>query len=973
VTRSTALSRALRLAIAFALVAISALATAWTASALEVGDYQLEPCNPMQVTFRGYGEWEPPAGLSGSNWKVVTRCPSDVEFQLESLAGLGTNWKGYGFPNTNASGKIIKSASFDLKGGDGSDGHLEQMVLICNAGFQCSDPVQPLGSNDLTARPYEFSGNQLPANPTKVIFLARCAAPPCSVANPLRLQNLKIVYSDTVKPAVEFTDDPPDDAYLPLIPYVPGDPTSWNGVTTKLRQVHAIATDAGSGVQHIRFEFSHLDGAGERSAGGYWWNEDGTCGLMQQVIGYLCMPSRPDEFHFAGFAGGNNFGLVAGLNELSVQATDAAGNRSEPDTIAFRLDSTLPTMTLAPESAGAAPKWQAGTSFRVSWVNTGETVPTTTASGLKSARWTISNAYTGADVPAYKGEELGLRTSLDHITLPGDGLWTVYPKTVDYANNVPIALHPVTVGVDSTVLEAPPVAPIAPVGGPGLKTGSYFSWQKPSNASSSPSGICGYAMLVDKNQSSDPGAGIEIGKDATTARLPDPLADGVNHLHFRAINCAGVLGKVSHVAFTVDASAPQIELTEPGPGGWYSDQYPLTASVVSPTEGGTMSLAYDEGSQNFETTSYINAPLKEGTHVLTVEAQDSFGNQSTLVTRVNIDGAAPVVTSSPGDAANPTLIRGGANDSGSGVAEAYLQYRAAGSADWHSFGETVHPEGGTAKHLDLAGRLPDTALPDGAYEIQAVARDNAGHIGASPPSEVALPLRMAPQITASFQRAVTIEVCKKRASSGKCVKKVKQRQKQTREFADAPLGAERSMTGKLLDANGEPLTGAEISVYETSLVAPRTFKQRVTTDANGQYAYRVRSGTSRRITAHFEGDDLNAPAEAVGRFLVHPKIEFAVSQHRRGRHANVTFSGKVTATGAAIPATGLAFEIEYRVPGAKQFALSGRTDANGDFTLTRKFTSLKRPVRFTVRAVVPWFDGWPYEAGQSSSESFVIR
>lgn len=113
----------------------------------------------------------------------------------------------------------------------------------------------------------------------------------------------------------------------------------------------------------------------------------------------------------------------------------------------------------------------------------------------------------------------------------------------------------------------------------------------------------------------------------------------------------------------------------------------------------------------------------DGLYDFRVTAFDAAGNQTSSTTQTNrrVDNTAPVASiTDPGAYVRGTITLGGtASDSGSGLASLALEGRALGDTVWGAVcSSTTSP---------LSCSYNTTTIPDGSYEIQLVATDNAGN------------------------------------------------------------------------------------------------------------------------------------------------------------------------------------------------------------------------------------------------------
>ena len=693
----------------FALAILSALTPALiTDSRAEAaGTYELVTCNFQNVTDQTYGKWNDLSGGEGAEWAVVTRCPSEVEFQLTSADASADSWRGFSFPAENSTANTIKSLSFDLLGSDGSDGNLDQFVTVCSP-TMCSGPIRTSGPNVSTPEHHSLTAADLPPAANEVRLIGRCNQPGgCIRARPLKLRNLAITFADAIAPSIEPSEVAITPGLPPLVPFVLDEQNTWHSarVTPRVR-LNVAAADFESGVQYVQFDFFRLDTFPPTNVGRSWENEK-LCGTaQQQKIGALCPKRLNSEMRIEAMGATNNFGIREGLNRVVAVAYDAAGNKSQGLSTEFLVDSVAPSLRVT-SPVGAETHWRGEPVANIEWQNTGEGGESNYDSGLAGARWEVRDAVTNALRPDFGGEATGYLNRLEAVALPGDGVWKVSVSTFDAAGNTSSTgpQQSTTIGVDSTVLDEPEVGPIRPQGAAEVAAGIDVEWQAPANSGKSPSGICGYAIAVDQSSSTDPGLGADAKGSDLDAKVSGEFVDGENFLHMRAITCAGVGGRIAHTSFVVDTGAPEVAISSPGPAGWYSELYPLSASIASGGgEGASMALSLDSATLEFAPVAKIAAPQVDGTFTLVAAAQDSVGNRSTLTSEVRIDSRPPRVEIAPINPLSPTRVRVIASDGGSGVTVAGVEYRGVGSSDWRAAASERRPPLGVSIATRADGR-----------------------------------------------------------------------------------------------------------------------------------------------------------------------------------------------------------------------------------------------------------------------------
>lgn len=905
-----------------------------------------------------------------SNWRLVDNCVVDelvLEPVYENDDLWSATWSIPGSPRLQ-----VTEVSLDLLGSDGSDGGRTQGVEVCDASNTCSPLLTPSGPNVTSTEHHTMTvgDGQIPLGANYVRIIGRCPSGSCEAGAPLKIRNLRITFDgDTVKPTIELSP-PVDDPYAPPPPNPSLKLNAWN---TGTREISFTAQDEGSGVMSIETK-SGFEGIRQHEVG---------CGYPGLAIRpHLCDPfATYTKTYELASTQLSSFGLQQGDNELRAWAVDAAGNRSEPFVSHFKIDYVSPVITNLRATTATTAGWQPGQYVDLEWTNLGESEQTATQSGVTMARY---NVFSDSSSPTVsKGGALIVKDAISSITgirLPGAGSWRITVQTWDRAGNRGDTrdLH---VGVDSQVPDAPAIGSTPVFGMADLTVGANVAWSQPANLPQQLSGICGFAYSFDRSPLTDPGVTPQLPGSASSVAVPSYLPDGTNYLHLRAVSCAGVAGQVAHAAIKVDAAPPVIRLSAPGPSGWYDSEHPFSVTVRD--ESGlplTASIAVDGVPGEWQDGEQLEVELADGRHSVLVRAKDSFGNESERIETVRVDNSPPTAMFVPAPASDPRLVSAVVSDPISGVAGATLDYRRLPQGEWMPLGTTLRPTGFSGG-VELTARFPDESLPAGSYELRVIAYDTAGHVSVSGsridglPAVITLPLRGAAELNAAL-RSVTVTMrCHRRP--GRSCKKVK-RGTWLRSLL-VEHGRQASLGGTLRDQYGDPIEGAALEVFETSMVGGPTLVATPVTDKNGRYEFLAKPGVSRRLTVRFPGSATLLPTDAAVRLLVKSSATLSVSFKKMPKFTLLRFRGRVIADGAVFPAAGKRIEIQSYLRGSwRSFSVDSiKVDGrSGRFIGLRTIDNPPKAsggysLRF--RAFVPSEAGWPYESGWSRPVSIKLR
>ena len=208
------------------------------------------------------------------------------------------------------------------------------------------------------------------------------------------------------------------------------------------------------------------------------------------------------------------------------------------------------------------------------------------------------------------------------------------------------------------------------------------------------------------------------------------VADGSRDVRALAVDQAGYQRTAGASARLVDNTAPTATLNDPG--AYLTGTASLTATASDAGSGlASLAIAYRPAGGSWTTlctgaatprTCALNtAPLADGSYELRATATDVAGNvRETVLTRV-VDNTAPTTAVNATSPVSGTIDVGmtAADGNGSGIKQVTGRFRAQGTTTWSTVCvSTTAPYGCTG--------LDTTQTPDGIYEVQALAEDNAG-------------------------------------------------------------------------------------------------------------------------------------------------------------------------------------------------------------------------------------------------------
>ncbi|WOD30312.1 Ig-like domain-containing protein [Alloalcanivorax xenomutans] len=384
---------------------------------------------------------------------------------------------------------------------------------------------------------------------------------------------------------------------------------------------------------------------------------------------------------------------LAHETEVSVTATDEAGNTSDPVTTIVDENLNDTTPPAAPTIAEVVDDVAPGTDPVLTGGSTNDTTPTLTGT-----------AEAGSTVAIFQGA-----TEIGTATADGSGNWSFTPTTelaegdysftataTDAAGNTSDPSTAFELNVDTTAPAAPTVEP---TDGTTL-TGTAEA---------------GSTVDVDVDGDGTPDYTVEADGDGNWSVTPDaPLADGTEV----SVTASDPAGNTSDPVTTIvdenlnDTTPPVVTLdavvtndSTPELTGTVDDP---DASIVVSVDGNDY-VATNNGNGTWTLADGDLPALTDGDYTVTVTGSDGAGNEGTATGTVTIDTVAPEVTVEPSDGALLT-----------GTAEA---------------GSTVEVDtngDGTPDYMveaDADGNwsvTPDAPLADGT-EVSVTATDEAGN------------------------------------------------------------------------------------------------------------------------------------------------------------------------------------------------------------------------------------------------------
>lgn len=813
-------------------------------------------------------------------------------------------------------------------------------------------PVSPDG-------PVEVPPVVGPAN-WQLRIRASCEAVTCLATPSLRMFNFEIKARD---------DDPPY-AYSYLQPH-----NAW--LQPGFVSATIYAGDSASGVAYAN---ASVEGHEDRPSmwGSYCYLPPDKFATAEG----LC-PKNPPRF-----VGGLDLGgLDDGPHRLHLSAVDAVGNQIDSFE-EFKIDGTPPSEPSDVKVAGQNELgWTVASSTVLSWNNlTEQAIPTSTQSGIVRATVDVlPQAPAGVDPPPV----VSMWMSSASLQLPSDGEWRVDVWTTDRAENDSPKAR-LTVRRDTATPRPPDLERNPFVGKHALSDGYRQRWQPPAVPASGTPKLCGYAFTVDRLPGTDPAVALDLPASANDVPLSERLPDGDNYFHIRSVSCAMRGSTTATELIRVDATPPALTLAGAPLQEWSRTTVPLTIDALDAGSGlDSISYSIDNGQAAKAPKGPVSLKIADGSHVVEYSAIDVTGNASaTESVSVKVDQHAPTVQIDPVDLVTPTTITAQVEDAGSGVADAWLEYRridggaSDGGSAWSRL--TFGSKGGA--HVELSGRMPENELSDGVYAVRAIAIDRAGGLTVASRANldgaevlISLPTYERPLLSAKI--APMRRRCSGSSggcSHGKCVAKrsgCRQRlvidSKSARGVLAVNFGSAVSLVGYMRRPTGQPMRGESIAIYSAVSERLPELMATTTTDANGRYEVRIPRGPTRTFQARFAAARAESPFATL---QVRAGVTLKLSPARVRIGHQVRLSGRLSSGELFLPVRGKLIQPQFyngdRWDAVKETL---RTDSSGRFWYKFPFkTKPDKPTTLWFRVAAPAEGDWPYEDGYSLRRKVTV-
>jgi hypothetical protein len=470
--------------------------------------------------------------------------------------------------------------------------------------------------------------------------------------------------------------------------------------------------------------------------------------------------------------------------------------------------------------------------------------------------------------------------------------------------------------------------------------------------------------------------------EVDTRRVPE----GSQALHVSAEDAAGNTADSPPVTARIDNTAPGAVSVGIDGGevwrnrndfdlGWANPPEPDRAPIevahyrICDSDGKNCSEA-SRGGAGIDRLTDVSVP-SAGEWELRLWREDAAGNRqsanASLPVRLRYDPEPPEVGFEQLSAEDPTRVSALVTDRVPGLAGGSIEISRVGSNVWQ-----VLP--GAKDDTHLTARIDDAALPAGEYALRATAFDQASNQASSDrnfdgqPMRVTLPLRLATSMRAGVVRQRKVRRTVRRGGKPH---KVRRTVKALEPRAKVGFGRKVRLGGRLVDAAGMPLVGAQVNVYATPREGAERLAGTATTNDSGRYAVDIEARSSQALRFVYPGTATILPVQDTATLLVKGRSSLKVDRGRVLNGQKVAFSGRVR--GRPLPSAGKLIEMQVRLSDDWQTFRTTRSGPKGGWRVSYRFERTCGLQSFRFRARLPGEAGYPLEAGGSRGLTVRVK
>ena len=181
------------------------------------------------------------------------------------------------------------------------------------------------------------------------------------------------------------------------------------------------------------------------------------------------------------------------------------------------------------------------------------------------------------------------------------------------------------------------------------------------------------------------------------------------------------------------------------------------------------------------------------------------------------------------------------------------------------------------------------------------------------------------------------------------------------------------MTGKLLDAAGNPRPAAPVEVFEQVDLPGSAWRYvgQTTTDSSGAFAFRAGVGPSRRLRFSYAGTPTDQPTAKEMSLTVKAAVTIKPHKPRVRNGDEVIFRGALSS--GPVPESGKLLTLQaLTTRGWRTFANPRARAGDGRWSFHYRFLNTPVRTRYSFRVVVPAEAGYPYARNVSRTTRVLV-
>jgi hypothetical protein len=186
----------------------------------------------------------------------------------------------------------------------------------------------------------------------------------------------------------------------------------------------------------------------------------------------------------------------------------------------------------------------------------------------------------------------------------------------------------------------------------------------------------------------------------------------------------------------------------------------------------------------------------------------------------------------------------------------------------------------------------------------------------------------------------------------------------------ARYGRRLRLSGRLANADGQPLEGATVEALETQPDSANLPIGLAITGPDGSFRYVVRATHNRNLVFHYPGSRRIGAASARFHLGVRAGSSIKVSRESVHNGQAVVFTGQVATR--PVPAAGKLVEMQAHFRGRWRTFSTVRTNRAGLWRFPYRFGATLGRVTYRFRARLPSEGGYPFLTGRSRVASVVV-